>query len=117
MKYQNVIEKAYENFNKRNIDGAFTTMNSDVNWPNGWEGGYVKGYDEIRDYWTRQWKEIDPEVTPISFKELENGKLEIEVHQVAKNLDGEIIFDDILKHIYTFENNLIKSMEIEYFKN
>jgi len=117
MKYKTLIEKAYENFNKRNIDEVFSTMNADVNWPNGWEGGHVKGYDEIRDYWTRQWKEIDPEVTPIGFKELEDGKLEIEVHQVARNLAGEVLFDGIIKHIYTFENDLIKCMEIGHSSN
>jgi hypothetical protein len=33
-------------------------MDADVHWPNGWEGGYVEGHDEVRDYLTRQWKEL-----------------------------------------------------------
>ncbi len=32
---QELIKKAYENFNNRNIDKVFGTMNADVDWPNG----------------------------------------------------------------------------------
>jgi hypothetical protein len=113
MKYQDIILSAYENFNSRNIDEVFKTMNANVRWPNGWEGGYVSGFEEIRDYWNRQWKEIDPNVEPTGFKNLENDKVEVNVHQVAKDLSGKTIFDGHIKHIYTFENGLIKSMEIE----
>jgi hypothetical protein len=112
--FRDLIKHAYENFNKRDIDETLKTMNPDVTWLNGWEGGYVSGYEEIRAYWTRQWKEIDPTVDPIGFKTLEDNNLEVEVHQVAKDLNGKLLFDGIVKYIYTFENNLIKSMEIEH---
>ncbi len=88
-------------------------MDTNVCWPNGWEGGYVEGHDEVRNYWTRQWKEIDPKVKPIFFKEKEGGQIEVTVHQIAKDMQGKILFDGIVKHVYTIENGLIKSMEIE----
>ncbi len=56
---QAMFERLYERFNARDIDGVLAHLASDVDWPNGWEGGYVKGHDEVRDYWTRQWAEID----------------------------------------------------------
>jgi hypothetical protein len=112
MEFQSLIKHAYENFNKRNIDETLKTMDPDVRWPNGWEGGYVMGHMEIRDYWTRQWKEIDPSVEPIGFKTLQDDKFEVDVHQVVKDLDGKLLFDGNVKHVYTFENSLIKSMEI-----
>jgi len=84
-----------------------------VHWPNGWEGGYVEGHDAVRDYWTRQWKEIDPTVTPVFFTPLEDGRTQVEVQQTVKNLDGAVLFNGLVKHIYTFEGGLIKSMEIE----
>lgn len=111
--YHELIQQAYAAFNARDIDTVLKLMHPNVNWPNDWEGGYVKGHDEVRDYWTRQWKEIDPTVEPVAFKEKQDGSFEVEVHQVAKELQGNVLFDGIVKHIYTIENGLIKSMEIE----
>ncbi len=108
-----LLKKAYTAFNARNIDAVLLLMHADVHWPNGWEGGYVDGHDQVRNYWIRQWKEIDPHVEPISFQEKEDGRIEVEVHQVAKDLQGELLSDGMVKHIYTFEDNLIKSMEIQ----
>lgn len=111
--HQDVITQAYTSFNARDIDTVLSLMQTDVHWPNGWEGGYVNGHDEVRDYWTRQWKEINPTVEPVSFKDREDGRLEVEVHQIAKDLHGNVLFDGVVLHIYAFENGLIKSMEIE----
>jgi hypothetical protein len=111
--YQQVIKEAYNAFNARHIDGVLTLMHNDVHWPNGWEGGYVEGHDEVSAYWTRQWKELDPEVTPVNFTEKKDGQVEVEVHQIVKDLKGNILFDGMVKHIYTFDNGKIKAMEIE----
>ena len=111
--YQDLIQKAYAAFNRRDIDSVFTTFHPEVHWSNGWEGGYVNGHDEVRSYWTRQWKEIDPNVEPTRFTEREDGTLEVEVHQTAKDLQGNLLFDGMVKHIYTFKDGLIKSMDIE----
>ena len=112
-KYVDMIKSAYKSFNERNIDSALSVMDKNVHWPNGWEGGYVEGHDEVRAYWTRQWKEINSGVEPISFKENENGEIEVEVHQSAKDMKGNVLFDGMVKHIYTLKNGLIKSMEIK----
>lgn len=110
---ENLIKQAYAAFNARDIDTALGTMHPEVNWPNGWEGGYVAGPEEVRKYWTRQWKEVDPHVEPVGFKEKPDGRIEVEVHQIAKDLQGNVLFDGIIQHIYTIENGLIKNMEIE----
>jgi hypothetical protein len=111
--HADLIIKAYAAFNKRDIETVLSTFHPNVHWPNGWEGGYVNGHNEVRNYWTRQWREVDPKVEPTDFKEREDGKLEVDVHQVAKDLKGNVLFDGMIKHIYTFENGLIKSMDIE----
>ena len=107
-----LIEAAYKYFNARDIDQVCVLLHPDVHWPNGWEGGYVEGHAGVSDYWTRQWKELDPTVQPIVFTEMENGQIEVEVHQVVNDLTGHLLADIIVKHIYTLENGLIKSMEI-----
>jgi ketosteroid isomerase-like protein len=112
-KDQALIKQAYVAFNKRDINAVLSLMHPDVHWPNGWEGGYVDGHEEVRAYWTRQWKELDPEVNPVAFKERPNGALEVEVHQVVKDLKGTLLVDGMVKHIYTLDQGKIKSMEIE----
>ena len=111
--YQDVIRKAYTAFNARDINAAITLMHPEVNWPNGWEGGYVKGHEEIRDYWTRQWKEIDPRVEPVELHEKQEGKISVKVHQIVYDLQGKLLSDGWVTHVYTIENGLIKDMEIE----
>ena len=113
IKMHNLVKKAYSAFNSRDIDTALSTFHSEVQWPKAFEGGYVTGHDEIRKYWTRQWSEIDPNVEPISFNARENGTLEISVHQVVKDLMGKLIFDGIVKHIYTIKDDLLQRMDIE----
>ena len=110
---QEVIKKAYSAFNERNIDNALSTMQANVQWSKAWEGGYISGHNEIKQYWTRQWTEINPNVEPVGFKEREDGSLEVSVHQNVKDLEGAIMFDGLVKHVYTFQDGLIKTMDIE----
>jgi len=110
---QDLFQKAYAAFNARDIDTALSTMHPDVQWPKAFEGGYVSGHDEIRKYWTRQWKEINPRVEPVGFNERQNGTFEIAVHQIVKDLQGKLMFDGIVKHIYTLKDGLLRRMDID----
>src|SRR6187549_1803670 len=110
--FSDLIKKAYAAFNDRDIDTALSTMQPKVQWSKAWEGGYISGHDEIKQYWTRQWKEINPHVEPSGFSERQNGSLEVAVHQKVKDLEGNSLFDGMVKHVYTFEDGLIKTMDI-----
>jgi len=110
---QDLIRKAYSAFNARDVDTVLFALSPDVRWSNGWEGGYVRGHEGVRNYWYRQWKELDPHVEPVSFKERQNGEIEVEVHQKVKDVQGKVLFDGIVKHIYRLKDGLIQSMEIE----
>lgn len=88
-------------------------MQRDVQWSKAWEGGYISGHDEIKAYWERQWKEINPKVEHVGFTVRSDNKLEVLVDQIVKDLDGNTIFEGQVTHIYTFENGLIKTMDIE----
>ena len=67
------ITQAYSAFNHRDIDGALALMSENVSWPKASEGGRVTGKEEIRAYWTRQWKEFDPHVEPLDIVDREEG--------------------------------------------
>lgn len=107
-----VLKHAYAAFNARDIDGALSTMSADVEWPNGMEGGTVRGHDGVRAYWTRQWRMIDPHVDPVSFDPDSAGNVIVGVHQVIRDLSGKVLMDRMVQHIYSLKDRLIQSMTI-----
>lgn len=109
---RDLLTKAYEVFNTRNLDTALTLMHPDVDWPNGMEGGRVYGHSGVREYWTRQWGMIDPHVEPRSFETDESGRTIVDVHAVVRDLEGNILVDHRVQHVYVIEDGLIRSMEI-----
>jgi hypothetical protein len=109
----NLIKKAYSAFNSRDIDTALSTFHPDIEWPKAFEGGYVSGHSAIREYWTRQWTEINPNVQPVELNERKDGTLEVTVRQKVKDLQGNTISDGIVKHIYTLQDGLLRRMDIE----
>ena len=112
--YGDLIKKAYSAFNARDIDTALSTMHPDVQSPKAFEGGDVIGHSEIRQYWTRQWMEVDRRVAPDEFMERQDGTLEIIVHQIVKDFEGNLMFDGTVKHIYTLQDGLLRRMDIEH---
>ena len=110
---QALIAKAYAAFNRRDIAGALALMSESVSWPKASEGGRVVGKEEIRSYWTRQWQEFDPHVEPIEVIDDAQGKTEVRVHQLVKSLQGDVLSDGEVWHIYTISNGLIDRMDLK----
>ncbi|RYY65409.1 MAG: nuclear transport factor 2 family protein [Chitinophagaceae bacterium] len=110
---EQTLQAAYQYFNSRAAGKLLALMTPDVKWPNGWEGGYLHGHDDVRAYWTRQWQEIDPVVTPETYTPLPDGRTAVRVHQLVKDLQGKLLIDVYVRHIYSFRNGLVERMEIE----
>jgi len=107
-----VIEQAYSAFNRRDIDGALALMTKDVSWPKASEGGKVVGKEEIRAYWTRQWSEFDPHVEPLAITVEDGGKVHVRVHQLVKSLQGDVLSDSEVLHVFTVNSSLIAAMNL-----
>ena len=107
-----VIEQAYSAFNRRDIDGALALMTEDVSWPRASEGGRVIGKEEIRAYWTRQWSDFDPHVEPLAITEDHGGKIRVRVRQLVKSLQGDVLSDTEVLHVFTMNNGLIEAMDL-----
>src|ERR1700680_3053711 len=110
---QTLISQAYSAFNQRDIDAALVLMSEHVSWPKASEGGRISGKQEIRHYWTRQWAEFDPRVDVLEVVDGEAGKIDVKVHQLVKNLKGDVLSDTELWHVYTIANGLIERMDIK----
>lgn len=108
-----LLAQAYSAFNNRDIDSALARMSENVSWPKASEGGRVVGKEEIRAYWTRQWKEFDPHVEPLEVIEQEGGITDVKVHQLVKSLSGDVLSDSEVWHVYTIANGLIERMDLK----
>jgi hypothetical protein len=110
---EEMILEAYAAFNRRDIPAVLDLLDKDVEWPNGMEGGTEHGHAAVQDYWTRQWKILDPNVRPLKIKKISENEYDVTVKQVVKNSEGEILVDQIIHHLHEFKNNLIVKMTIE----
>lgn len=107
-----VLKFLYDRFNARDMETVLTAMHEDVMWANGMEGGHVRGRDGVRSYWTRQWAMIDPHVEPVDFFTSSDGEVIVEVHQIVRNLQGNVLVDQMVGHIFKIENGLVKRFDI-----
>ena len=107
-----LLRKAYAAFNERDIDAALALMTPDVHWPRAFKGGFVRGPEEVRAYWTEQWSEIDGKAEPVAFHMEKDGQVLVEVHQVVRDRAGTLLADERVGHRFTFEHGLIQGMEV-----
>jgi hypothetical protein len=108
-----LITLIYAAFNRREMDTVLAHMHADVDWPNGMEGGRVHGLAGVREYWTRQWSMIDPHVDPVRIEDDSSGRTVVDVHQVARDLSGNILIDQMTQHVYSIRDGLIERMDIQ----
>lgn len=106
------LKQVYDRFNARDIETVLAAMHEDVTWANGMEGGHVHGRDEVRRYWTRQWAMFDPRVEPVAFSDGPSGEIVIQVHQVVRDLSGNLLADRMVGHVFRIEGGLIKRFDI-----
>jgi ketosteroid isomerase-like protein len=109
---ERLLRRAYEAFNARDIDAVLALMHPNVVWPNGMEGGWERGREAVRAYWTRQFGLIDSHVEPEAFEVDVDGRVVADVHQVVRDLEGVVVSDGRVRHIYSFRDGLVARMDI-----
>jgi ketosteroid isomerase-like protein len=109
-----LLEHLYDRFNARDMEAALATMHPDVMWANGLEGGHVHGHDGVRNYWTRQWATMDSRAEPTGFSIGEDGRVHVEVHLTAHDLERNVpvLFDMKGCHVFQIEDGLIRRFDI-----
>ena len=110
---EQVIHQIYNGFNARDMEGVLALLTDDVAWANAMEGTHVHGKDAIRDYWTHQWSVIDPHVEPLKIAKAADGSLVVDVHQVVKNLEGQTLIDETVKHAFRLDGGRVQRFDIQ----
>jgi ketosteroid isomerase-like protein len=109
---EDLIRRAYDAFNARDIDAVLAMMHPEVDWPNVIESRREHGHAAVRRYWTHQFGLIDSRVVPTGFSEDDQGRLVVDVHQRVRDAAGELIADQHVQHLYTFRDGLIARMDV-----
>lgn len=110
--HQQFLQNLYDAFNRREIEIIISLMRPDVKWANGLEGGFVYGRDAVREYWTKQFKLIQPELETLKFETDEKNRDVVTVHQIVRDLQGNVLADATVRQIFTIENGLISLYEL-----
>jgi hypothetical protein len=107
-----MLKHLYDRFNGREMEKVLEFLDENVTWANGMEGGHVQGRAGVRGYWTRQWAMVDPHVDPIAFSVGSDGELIVDVHQVVRDLKGNLLADGKVNHVFRIENGSVKRFDI-----
>jgi ketosteroid isomerase-like protein len=112
MEHETLLRDIYAAFNARDVDAVLAALHPDVDWPNAWEGGRVIGRAAVRDYWRRQFAQIDGRVEPRGFADAGDGRVAVTVHQLVRALDGTVLADREVTHVYSFQGGLVVRMDV-----
>lgn len=107
-----LLHRVYAAFNRREFETVFGAMHANVDWPNGMEGGRIRGKATVRDYWKRQFELLDSIVQPKSCTREADGRIAVDVHPVVHDKSGKLVVDQMVQHVYEIRDGLIQSMEI-----
>ncbi|NQE62731.1 nuclear transport factor 2 family protein [Caulobacter sp. RHG1] len=114
------LNRLYERFNARDIDGVLVALADDVAWANAMEGGHEQGHNAVRAYWTRQWAIVSPHVEPVSYARTADGAVVARVIQTIRDLDGHPLEgqthglkDKTVGHAFRLSNGKVTRFDIE----
>jgi ketosteroid isomerase-like protein len=114
------LERLYDRFNARDIDGVLTALTDDVAWANGMDGGHAHGHEAIREYWTRQWAMVSPHVEPVGFHRAVDGTIVAEVRQSVRDLEGKPLQgqthglkDKTVGHVFRLRDGKVDCFDIQ----
>jgi ketosteroid isomerase-like protein len=111
--HDDFFRSVYDHFNDRDIEWLLDRMTSDVEWPNVRAGTQLLGHDAVRDYWHEQWSTIDPRVRPIGITQRSDGRIDVEVHQVIREVQsGVVIAEQVVHHLYELRDGKVASMQV-----
>lgn len=106
------LRALYESFNARDIEAVLAALQPDVRWANGLEGGFVLGRDAVREYWTRQFETMQPQLSILDLQADEQARAVVRVHQTVRDLQGALLLEQDVTHRFTFVDGLVSLFEI-----
>ena len=57
---------------------------------------------------------MDPNVTPTGFSEEPDGAVVVDVHQVVRDKEGNVMAERDVQHVYVFRDGLASAMDVRH---
>jgi len=106
-----LLKRLYEAFNRKDLDVLLASAHPEIDWPDFVSGGRIKGREALREYWTHQFGLVDPDATPIEFRELPDGRIWVKLHYLIRAVGGGIWADEIRTNTVRFRDGLVDRMD------
>ena len=107
-----MLEELYGALNRRDIDAFLKHVAPGVDWADEVTGGQVHGRDAVRAYLQKQWTEIDPTDEPMRINIGEDGRAHVLVDRLVRSLNGEILQNLKVEHVFEFDGAFISRMTV-----
>ncbi len=110
---EDLLRRTYRAFNERDVAAVVATLHPEVEWPNAWEGGRLRGREAVAAYWERQFAVISSRVEPRGFTEVGDGSVEVSVEQIVEDArSGELLSKATVTHRFRIEEGLILRLDV-----
>ena len=106
------LARVYEAFNHRDLSALAPLLHPDAEWPDGLEGGTVRGRQAVLDYFARQFATMDPDARLIRVRDEPPARLVADVQYAVKNLQGQLWSDTRAILAYDFRDGLLAGLEV-----
>ena len=114
-----ILQRLYERFNARDMEGVLAALADDVAGATGMDGVHVHGREAVRAYWTRQWSLVSPHVEPVGFHRTADGTIVVDVRQTVRDLEGRPLEgqthglkDKTVAHLFRFREGRVARFDI-----
>ncbi|MBP7704466.1 MAG: nuclear transport factor 2 family protein [Caulobacter sp.] len=102
-----LLTSLYDALSRQDVDGVMSYMHAEIDWPNTFDGGRIKGLEAMRAYWIRQFGVIRPTVSPIEITRRPDGSVIVKLVYAAHALDGRLWEEEVRGNLFRFKDGLI----------
>jgi ketosteroid isomerase-like protein len=107
-----VLRRAYELFNAKDVDGFCALLDPDIVWPDLAGGPTLRGAGSVRDYWRNAFTVVSPRVIPHEFL-VDDDAVIVVIEREVLDLDGRTVGPvAVVVHRATFRDGRIAKLSI-----
>ncbi|WP_436488805.1 hypothetical protein [Chitinophaga sp. ARDCPP14] len=112
-----IIGNLYTALNEKRVRDSLAFLHENVLWPTSDPEKFLEGHAAVKSNWKELWKTTTENIQPISFSVLESKDILIDAHVIVRDLNMAVKEDYKTQHLFEFDNDLIKRIDIIPYKD